>query len=87
MAAEGRLARDALNVPTRLTIPRGVIEFIKGLIQPLTEDARNVVPESHGEPVIVSRTLRPVLESAVSGIAIANTVTAGSQAGNDNGGS
>ena len=35
MAAEGRLANDASSVPTRLTIPRGVIEFIKNLIQPL----------------------------------------------------
>jgi class 3 adenylate cyclase len=43
MAAEGRLASDALSVPTRLTIPRGVIEFIRGLIQPLTDDARNVL--------------------------------------------
>ena len=43
MAAEGRLASDASNVPTRLTIPRGVIEFIRGLIQPLAEDARNVL--------------------------------------------
>ena len=30
-------------MPTRLTIPRGVIEFIRGLIQPLAEDARNVL--------------------------------------------
>ena len=43
MAAEGRLASDALNVPTRLTIPRGVLEFTRGLIQPLAEDARNVL--------------------------------------------
>ena len=43
MAAEGQLASDASNVPTRLTIPRGVIEFIRGLIQPLAEDARNVL--------------------------------------------
>ena len=43
MAAEGQLASGASNVPTRLTIPRGVIEFIKGLIQPLAEDARNVL--------------------------------------------
>ena len=43
MAAEGQLASGASNVPTRLTIPRGVIEFIKGLVQPLAEDARNVL--------------------------------------------
>jgi predicted ATPase len=43
MAAEGQLASGASNVPARLTIPRGVIEFIKGLIQPLAEDARNVL--------------------------------------------
>ncbi len=43
MAAEGQLASDASNVPTRLTIPRGVIEFIRGLIRPLAEDARNVL--------------------------------------------
>ena len=43
MAAEGRLASDALNVPTRLTIPRGVIEFIRNQVQPLAEDARNVL--------------------------------------------
>jgi eukaryotic-like serine/threonine-protein kinase len=43
MASEGRLASDASSVPTRLTIPRGVIEFIRGLIQPLAEDARNVL--------------------------------------------
>jgi eukaryotic-like serine/threonine-protein kinase len=43
MAAEGQLASGASNVPTRLTIPRGIIEFIKGLIQPLAEDARNVL--------------------------------------------
>jgi predicted ATPase len=43
MAAEGQLANDASNVPTRLTIPRGVIEFIKSLVQPLTENARNVL--------------------------------------------
>ena len=43
MAAEGRLASDASNVPTRLTIPRGVIEFIRGQIQPLAEDARGVL--------------------------------------------
>ena len=43
MAAEGQLASDASNVPTRLTIPRGVIEFIRGLIHPLAEDARNVL--------------------------------------------
>jgi class 3 adenylate cyclase len=43
MAAEGQLASGASNVPTRLTIPRGVIEFIKSLIQPLAEDARNVL--------------------------------------------
>ena len=43
MAAEGQLASDASNVPTRLTIPRGVIEFIRGLIQPLAEDARNIL--------------------------------------------
>ena len=30
MAAEGRLASDASNASTRLTIPRGVIEFIRG---------------------------------------------------------
>ena len=39
MAAEGQLASGASNVPARLTIPRGVIEFIKGLIEPLAEDA------------------------------------------------
>ena len=43
MAAEGRLASDALNVPSRLTIPHGVLEFIRGLIRPLSEDARNVL--------------------------------------------
>jgi class 3 adenylate cyclase len=43
MAAEGQLAGGASSVPARLTIPRGVIEFIKGLIQPLAEDARNVL--------------------------------------------
>ncbi len=43
MAAEGQLANDASSVPTRLTIPRGVIEFIKNLIQPLAEDARNIL--------------------------------------------
>ena len=43
MAAEGQLASDASSVPTRLTIPRGVIEFIKNLIQPLAEDARNIL--------------------------------------------
>jgi eukaryotic-like serine/threonine-protein kinase len=42
MAAEG-LASDSSSVPTRLTIPRGVIEFIKNLIQPLAEDARNIL--------------------------------------------
>jgi predicted ATPase len=43
MAAEGQLASGASSVPTRLTIPRGVIEFIKGLIQPLAEDSRKVL--------------------------------------------
>jgi class 3 adenylate cyclase len=43
MAAEGRLVSDASNVPARLTIPSGVIEFIKGLIQPLDEDTRNTL--------------------------------------------
>ena len=43
MAAEGQLASDASNVPTRLTIPRGVIEFIRGLIHPLAQDARNAL--------------------------------------------
>jgi predicted ATPase len=43
MAAEGRLASDGSNVPTRLTIPRGVLEFIRGLILPLAENARNVL--------------------------------------------
>jgi eukaryotic-like serine/threonine-protein kinase len=43
MAAEGQLVSDASSVPTKLTIPRGVIEFIKGLIHPLAEDARNVL--------------------------------------------
>ena len=43
MAAEGQLAGDAASVPTRLTIPHGVIEFIKGRIQPLAEDARDVL--------------------------------------------
>ena len=43
LAAEGQLASGASNVPTRLTIPRGVIEFIKGLILPLATDARNVL--------------------------------------------
>ena len=43
IAAEGRLAGDASSVPTRLTIPRGVIEFIRGLIQPLDENARGVL--------------------------------------------
>jgi class 3 adenylate cyclase len=43
MAAEGQLASGASSVPARLTIPRGVIEFIKSLIQPLAEDARNVL--------------------------------------------
>ena len=43
MAAEGRLASDASSVPTRLTIPQGVIEFIKNLIQPLPQDARSVL--------------------------------------------
>jgi class 3 adenylate cyclase len=43
MAAEGQLAGDASSVPTRLTIPRGVLEFIRGLIQPLAEDARNAL--------------------------------------------
>jgi predicted ATPase len=41
-AAEGQLA-SASTVPARLTIPRGVVEFIKGLIQPLAEDARNIL--------------------------------------------
>ncbi|XIA67710.1 ATP-binding protein [Bradyrhizobium sp. TZ2] len=43
MAAEGQLANGASSVPARLTLPRGVIEFIKGLIQPLREDARSVL--------------------------------------------
>jgi len=43
MAAEGKLVNDASHVPSRLTIPRGVIEFIKGLIHPLAEDARNIL--------------------------------------------
>ena len=43
MAAEGQLDSGASSVPTRLTIPRGVIEFIRGLIQPLPEEARNVL--------------------------------------------
>ena len=43
MAAEGRLTGDAAGVPGRLTIPRGVIEFIRGLIQPPAEDARDVL--------------------------------------------
>ena len=43
MASEGHLASDLLTVPVRLTIPRGVIEFIRGVIQPLDEDARNVL--------------------------------------------
>jgi eukaryotic-like serine/threonine-protein kinase len=43
MAAEGQLANGASSVPARLTLPRGVIEFIKGLIQPLPEDARSVL--------------------------------------------
>lgn len=43
MAAEGQLASDASSVPNRLTIPRGVIEFIKGLVHPLAEDARNIL--------------------------------------------
>jgi len=43
MAAEGHLASDASHVPSRLNIPRGVIEFIKGLIRPLAEDARNIL--------------------------------------------
>ncbi len=43
MAAEGQLASGASSVPTRLTIPRGVIAFIKSLIQPLAEDARNIL--------------------------------------------
>jgi eukaryotic-like serine/threonine-protein kinase len=42
MAAEG-LASDSSSVPTRLTIPRGVIEFIRNQVQPLAEDARNVL--------------------------------------------
>src|SRR5277367_2875940 len=43
MAAEGRLASDASSVPTRLTIPRGVIEFIKNLVHPLAQDARSTL--------------------------------------------
>jgi class 3 adenylate cyclase len=43
MAAEGRLASDALSVLTRLTIPRGVLEFTRGLIQPLAEHARDIL--------------------------------------------
>ena len=43
MAAEGQLASGASSVPARLTLPRGVIEFIKGLIRPLSEEARNVL--------------------------------------------
>jgi class 3 adenylate cyclase len=43
MAAEGQLASGASSVPARLTIPRGVIEFIKGLVLPLPEDARKVL--------------------------------------------
>ncbi len=43
MAAEGRLASDASSVPTQLTIPRGVIEFIKNLIQPLAQEARSTL--------------------------------------------
>lgn len=43
MAAEGQLASDASPAPSRLTIPRGVVEFIKSLIHPLPEDARNVL--------------------------------------------
>jgi class 3 adenylate cyclase len=43
MAAEGQLASGLSSVPPRLTVPRGVVEFIKGLIQPLHEDARGVI--------------------------------------------
>ena len=43
MAAEGRLASGALSVPSQLTVPRGVIEFIKNLIQPLAPDARRTL--------------------------------------------
>ena len=43
MASEGRLASDASSVPSRLTIPHGVIEFIRGVFQPLPEDARNAL--------------------------------------------
>jgi class 3 adenylate cyclase len=62
MAAEGQLASGAWNVPARLTIPRGVIEFIKGMIQPLAEDARNVLETAS----VIGREFNLVILEAMS---------------------
>lgn len=43
MAAEGRLDDDASSPPTRLTIPRGVVELIRTQIRPLADQAREVL--------------------------------------------
>lgn len=43
MAAEGRFAAAASDAPKRLTIPRGVSAFVRGLTQPLPEETRDLL--------------------------------------------
>ena len=43
MAADGQLDGAASAAPKRLTIPRGVSEFIKRLTQPLPEETRDIL--------------------------------------------
>jgi class 3 adenylate cyclase len=43
MAADGQLASGGPASPAQLNIPRGVSEFIKRLIQPLPDDARQML--------------------------------------------
>jgi eukaryotic-like serine/threonine-protein kinase len=43
MAADGQLAAGAPEAPARLNVPRGVSEFIKRLMQPLPDDARQTL--------------------------------------------
>ena len=43
MAVDGQLASGGPASPAQLNIPRGVSEFIKRLIQPLPDDARQML--------------------------------------------